>query len=51
MARRYVDEVVISLDAAPENARDEDAIFCCFERLCGFLKSGQVCCEKFDADG
>jgi hypothetical protein len=26
MARRYVDEVAISLDTAPENARDEDAI-------------------------
>lgn len=26
MARRYVDEVAISLDTAPENARDEDAM-------------------------
>ena len=48
MARRYVDAAAISLDAAPENVRDEDAmIFVRFERLCDFLESWQSCCKRF----
>ena len=52
MARRYVDAAAISLDAAPENVRDEDAmIFVFLKGYATFWKVGKVVARGFDADG